>query len=203
MDNLISFKRKTTEMEEFLLSGFVIGLSFSIAFAQFSSSLYSPRFADFYLPAGMFSGFSAFALHELAHRQVAIRYGYKPRFRMWLPGLFISLASSFLGFIFAAPGATEVYNVNNRKLYGLISISGPLTNIFLGMFLFIFGSFNLGWISQVFLIAGSVNIAIAFFNLLPIPPLDGYNVLKWDTSFYALMFVISIVLLIVIDKGFF
>ena len=195
--------RNSSELEDFTIASLIIGLAFSIALSAYTNQLYGPKFLLLYLPAGMLSGVSAFALHELAHRQMAIRYGFHARFRMWPFGVLFALVTSFFGFIFAAPGATEVYNVTSPELYGKISAAGPITNTILGLFFFSISIFVGGTAGFVLTIAGSVNIALAFFNLLPIPPLDGYKVFKWDTTIYLLMFVFAILLLIVLDRGFF
>jgi len=63
--------------------------------------------------------------------------------------------------------------------HGLVSLAGPVANLLLG------GVFALvtrvvgpaGWLYAALTILAWVNIIIAFFNLLPIPPLDGFGVL--------------------------
>ena len=64
----------------------------------------------------------------------------------------------------------------------LISVAGPLTNLILSFLfygLYFFGAFAFGWSGIVMQILGaivSVNLWFAFFNILPIPPLDGFHV---------------------------
>jgi Zn-dependent protease len=70
---------------------------------------------------------------------------------------------------------------------GKIALAGPLTNIILA-YLFLF--FNFDFLK-------TVNAWIAFFNLLPIPPLDGSKVLHWKFGGWAFFFVLAIILLIV------
>ena len=72
---------------------------------------------------------TGFIFHELAHRQMAKRFGAHAEYRTWRTGLIIALVSSFMGFIFAAPGAVYIYGNMNNKENGLISIAGPATNI--------------------------------------------------------------------------
>ena len=75
---------------------------------------------------------TGFLLHELAHKFVAQRYGAWAEFRMYPTGLFMALIFSFLGFLFAAPGAVFISGRINRKQNGIISLAGPATNIAFG-----------------------------------------------------------------------
>ena len=51
-----------------------------------------------------------FVLHELAHKFVAVRYGFYAEFKMWLEGLIFALFTAFiLGFVFVAPGAVYIH----------------------------------------------------------------------------------------------
>ena len=134
---------------------------------------------------------SGFVLHELSHKFVAQRYGFWAEFRMWPFGLVLALATSLLGLIFAAPGATYISgtSISDRE-NGRISLAGPLTNvlvaaIFLPIWVFsndLF-TFFLGFEGMY------INVFLAMFNLLPIMPLDGAKVFKWSKQTWALAFV--------------
>ncbi len=205
MEQILNFgnSRTRSEKEDFVVASLAIGIAFSIAFSRIESNLTSTEFLSIFLPTGMIAGVSGFALHELAHRQVSLRYGYNARFRMWPIGILFALITSVFGFIIALPGATEVYNVYDKNIYGKISAAGPLTNIVMGLALVTLASFSTGNLNFIFSVAGAINFFLAFFNLLPIPPLDGYKVLVWDFSIYAVIFAVSLVLLIVFGMGFF
>lgn len=49
-----------------------------------------------------------FVLHELAHKFVAIRYGFHAEFKMWVEGLILAVITTMFGFVFAAPGAVYI-----------------------------------------------------------------------------------------------
>ncbi len=204
MEQILNFgnTRRRSEAEDFIVASLGIGLAFSIAFSRFQS-VSELEFLEIFLPTGMTAGISGFALHEFAHRQFAIRYGYNARFRMWPLGVLIALTTSIFGFILALPGATEVYNVYDKNIYGKISAAGPACNIIVGILLITMSFFTGGIINFVTSISGAINFFLAFFNLLPIPPLDGYKVLSWDFTVYALLFGLSLVLLIAFGRGFF
>jgi len=136
-----------------------------------------------------------FVFHELAHRLTANRYGFWARYRAWYPGLLITLLISFVSrgrIVFAAPGAVlvEAPWIGSREL-AYISLSGPASNIaasaaFIGI------SALTSW-SALRLIA-DVNAWLAFFNLLPIPPLDGYKAFRGSPTLWAVLFAFSAVL---------
>ena len=83
-------------------------------------------------------------------------------------------------------GAKPVpFNPNNVRGgewgVALVSIAGPLTNLFLAFTVFgvwaLFGTPSDGLVGQIFVTAVSVNLGFFVFNLIPIPPLDGSRVL--------------------------
>lgn len=44
-----------------------------------------------------------------------------------------------------------------------------------------------GWLLKALYITASVNAWVAFFNLWPIPPLDGWKVMRWNVGYWAVM----------------
>ncbi|MEK6978698.1 MAG: site-2 protease family protein [Candidatus Micrarchaeota archaeon] len=126
---------------------------------------------------------TGFILHEMAHKLVAIQYGAYARFQMWTQGLLLMLGLSFLGFVFAAPGAVYIYSHNiSRKENGIISVAGPVTNIALAIVFMALAIFAPVYTSNtnIWFIGFYVNSFLAFFNMLPIFPLDGSKVLAWN-----------------------
>jgi len=81
------------------------------------------------------------------------------------------------GFVFgwAKPVPYNPYNLRNPERDSIyIALAGPLTNIFLALiFTFLFKIYQL----DIFLFGLRINLILAFFNLLPIPPLDGSKLL--------------------------
>ncbi len=132
-----------------------------------------------------------FVLHELGHKLTAMKFGCIAVYRAWLEGLVLALALAlFSPFIFAAPGAVYIYKPGlTIKEDGIISLAGPMTNILLAfLFLFLF----LGTPLQVLAVWGfKVNFFLAAFNMLPIPPLDGSKVFRWNIPIWAAVFLTS------------
>lgn len=137
--------------------------------------------------------FFSFLLHEFGHKFTAQNFGMRSEFRMSVPGLFLTLITSMLGFLFAAPGAVVIEGYPDKKTNGLISIAGPAVNIVLS-FVGIIGClvFNHSAMVFVFLMFANLNAFLAFFNLLPIPPLDGSKIVTWNLPIYIVAIAVAV-----------
>ncbi len=135
---------------------------------------------------------AGFVLHELMHKFTSERYGFRAQFRMWPQGLLLALLlSAFTGFVFAAPGATyiEGYGIRTKE-NGVISIAGPLTNIVIALIFFplIFINGGSPIVFEAGFLGSYINIFLAAFNLLPIMPLDGAKVWRWNKMIWLGVF---------------
>jgi Zn-dependent protease len=126
-----------------------------------------------------------FIAHELSHKLVAMRYGYWAVYRMWSFGLLLALLigiGSNGEMLFAAPGAVVILAPwYTRRESGLIGLAGPLTNIALAC-CFLPLSYMGGMLAQIGRFGAFINLWLAFFNMLPVPPLDGSKVFFWNPS---------------------
>ena len=130
------------------------------------------------------------SLHELGHGIAAISQGddtpiVKGHMTM-NPLVHMGIHSIF--FLLFAGMAWGQMPVNPRKFRNpkwgniLVSAAGPLTNIALGMLAVIvinlsyYFAFDNVVSIQFFRIIAIFNFALCLFNLIPIPPLDGYHV---------------------------
>jgi Zn-dependent protease len=139
-------------------------------------------------------------LHEIAHGYVAERLGdptarllgrltlnpknhIDPIMSIMLPLLLIFSGSPVI-FGAAKPVPVDPFNLRDgRKDLALVSLAGPLTNVLiavLGSLLIKISFFFPQEIAVILipflLIVVQINLLLAIFNLLPIPPLDGSKI---------------------------
>lgn len=145
--------------------------------------------------ARVFVVFCTLPVHEYAHALVADKLGDKtarlsgrltlnPMAHIDILGAVMIL---FVGFGYAKPVPVNPRNFKNpKKGMALTALAGPFANILMAViFMFLSNVFSLFGNSifvQAFYIfftfAASINVGLAVFNLIPIPPLDGSRVLE-------------------------
>jgi Zn-dependent protease len=187
------------EIIHILVAMGTLTLSFSFAF----SPLY--RFSLERLQTGIPVSFlgiiTAFFVHELSHKLVAQKYGLWSEFRMYPFGLLLSLVSGLLtGFVFALPGAVIFRGEPRNFEMGFIAAAGPLANIIIASItsplylLFLFET-DIGKIVGIICL---VNALLATFNLIPLGPLDGAKVIRWNGILWSLLFAVALTIMIII-----
>jgi Zn-dependent protease len=83
----------------------------------------------------------------------------------------------------AKPVPVNPYNLRNPQLDDiLVSMAGPAMNLLLAVGLVALARagllFHLGGVAELFLQMAALSLLLCFFNLIPIPPLDGSHVLR-------------------------
>ena len=195
------------EVRDILISMSVIAIIFAYLLSKGSINNGTAEFLNNFIaliPALLIAVGLGFVLHELAHKFVAMRYGFFAEFRMWIEGLIFALFTAFaLGFVFVAPGAVYIHgNQISKEENGKISIAGPLVNIALALIflcLFPFIPQNptdiFGFEFQVIVTYGFIiNSILAVFNLIPIGIFDGAKILRWNPIIWGITFVVAIIL---------
>lgn len=192
------------EIRDILVAWIIV--SIALSFASFLNLLQGiGTFTDLEaLAASGIAAATAFIIHEMGHKFVAQRYNYVAHFQMWRAGLLLlvmtAVISSLVGgfFLFGAPGAVYIapaaaagyygygyYSTNQRTRDAQtesmwISLAGPALNLtFAAVFFSLFlGS---GRSTFAYLVSSSgllLNLGLGSFNMLPVPPLDGYKVFR-------------------------
>ena len=142
----------------------------------------------------------ALVAHHGAQRIAGLYVGFKAEWRIWIYGIIASVILAFLTkgkLIFFAPGGMVAYHMAGHRLgafrYGLnywaMSLSalmGPLTNMMLAVFFKILQGFlpNNGLIKAAIII----NLLLAVFTMLPIPPLNGAHLFFISRLTYVFSF---------------
>ncbi|MEG1687271.1 MAG: site-2 protease family protein [Angelakisella sp.] len=170
---------------------------------------------------------TAIPIHEFAHAFVADKLGdptARNLGRLTITplahlDLFGSLLMLLTGFGWAKPVPVSAGNFKNVKRdMAITSLAGPASNLLLALLSMVAfkGILLLGSVgvlegispnvvyamTQMLLIMLSINISLALFNLLPVPPLDGsrlltallpyklyYGVMKYERIIMAVLFV--------------
>ena len=183
------------EIRDLLISWLVLGFCFDfILFWQpgISASLFLRGFIIALIGLGV-----GFICHELSHKFVAQRLGFRAEFRLWQTGLIIALVCAFIsmfspiGFLFAAPGAVYILSYTSKREGGLISLAGPSSNIILALIFYAIAIHSSGLTQLIGTYGMVINLWLAAFNLLPIPPLDGSKIFAWNIPAWAMLMVIS------------
>ena len=141
------------------------------------------------IPALVFS----LSFHEFAHAWVAFKLGDKTAARLGRLTLnpmahldpVGSIALLLMGFGWAKPVPVDIrYLSNPRDDMVKVAAAGPLSNLLLAVLAALFLRFMFGsgllteQIKSFIIIFMNINITLAVFNLLPVSPLDGSQILS-------------------------
>lgn len=134
----------------------------------------------------------AISFHEFAHAWVADRLGdptprntgrltLEPWAHLDVVG---TLMLVFYGFGWAKPVPVNPFNLNSPKRdMAAVAVAGPAMNLVVATVCWC-GALVLGAVhgvsglAEVLRISGNVNISFAAFNLMPVPPLDGFRLIN-------------------------
>ncbi|WP_144460161.1 site-2 protease family protein [Siminovitchia fortis] len=138
----------------------------------------------------------AFTVHEFAHAFTAYKFGdptAKDQGRLTLNPIHHldpigTLLIFIAGFGWARPVPVNRYHFKNPRLAGIfVSLMGPISNfalavlgtaiLFILMVTGVAGQLPI-FVTQFFNLFVWMNVLLFVFNLLPVPPLDGYRIIE-------------------------
>lgn len=202
------YKFTPSELKGFIISILVIALiiGFDDGRANFSFYWFINLFNCILLVT------LTFIVRESAHKIGALQIGYRVEYKMWTWGL-------LLGFVFALvsrgkiwillPGGFIVHHLAGHRLgwmryginyfaMGVVSLWAPISNIILVMIFKTINNFVHNPVIDKLIL---LNIALAIWTMLPIPPMDGSKIFYGSRLFYAFTFssVIAAAILLYVD----
>lgn len=150
------------------------------------------------LMASVFVVFCTMPIHEYAHALIATKLGdptpertgrltLNPLAHIDIMGALMIL---LVGFGYAKPVRVSARNFKNPKVgMAITALAGPLANVIMAFFFILLrncaavlliktGALVWSVSASFFSFAATINISLAVFNFLPIPPLDGSKILS-------------------------
>lgn len=169
--------------------------------------------------AGIFNLFNAILItsvsiliHESAHRVTALYAGLRAEYKPWTFGLIAGIIIAFLTNGWAwilLPGGVLFHHLTAHRIgwwrydiavvtVGMLALWGSVASIFFALFLKLITNFiTTPLIEKAILL----NIALALYTMLPIPPLNGSKVFYGGRLIYVFsaVFMVVIAILLLID----
>jgi len=194
-----TYAHSTDELRDLIVSILVLGFVFTLALFSGGNPIryvLDPSFLPHFLIATALAGVSLLA-KELAQKATTRALEAHATYELWSPGIVISLLSSLLGVAFTAVSgvtiaseSTERYgrwqvNLSVQQL-GIIGAIGPLMCLSLGMAFLMLRTLSpmvLG--ESLFVVAAEINAYLALFSMVPLRPVDGAKVLRWNMAIWA------------------
>lgn len=184
------------------LLGFIWSYNIKLTFGDW--------FSDFIKSIIMF-GIAMF-FHVSAQKIYGIYHGYQVEYKYWLVGLIIGVVVTLItnGYLpLLLPGGMVLLHLSRLRIgyfrYGLnvwqssqTAIAGPYTNVILVMFLKALIWQFFGYDSELLNEFFKLNILLAVYTMLPIPPLPGVIAFYGSKLLYVFSFALMLMYILLI-----
>lgn len=171
------------EMIDLVVMTAAVGFIFYDTFQRFRPHKYDIYIRKFDLNDFLFACLvtaPAIIFHELAHKFVALSFGFAATFKAAYGWLAIGLALKLLnfGFIFFVPGYVEVPAITPGLRSAAIAFAGPGLNLVLWFVSWL--ALKMNKVPKKYLaiayLTRQINGFLFIFNRIPLPFFDGYKV---------------------------
>lgn len=150
--------------------------------------------------------FISFILRQMIHKAMAHKLQCTATYKLFTPGLILGFGTMFLkeifGFVVMLTGYLEIvpykfgrWGIKVTKLtpydLGIITLAGIFVNLFFAYFFLLFEN-------PTFQLITMINALLAFFSLIPIPPLDGSKIFMWTIWGWVFLVLLSITAFILV-----
>ena len=130
-------------------------------------------------------------VHELGHRLSGRYYGYPSELQIWgLGSVTMLITAWFFGTVFAQPSRTVMQGMmkDAETHEVIVMVSGPLINLLFAGISFLL--LPLGGYLTIMGEAGfSMNLLSSVCSLIPVKPMDGERVFRWNKLLWALIWL--------------
>lgn len=199
----------TQEIRDIVISSVVLGFSFTLAFfgeGDRFSFLFQPQFIAYFLPTTVVI-LASITAKDVSQKNVARALESHSFYKLWTPGTILAILSSFLGFVIAAVGGIQVgteyserhgrWRINlTPKQMGILATMGPLVYMAVSLGFLMLSPISPTIASQnLFMVASEINITMAIFSMIPISPLDGEKVARWNLIIWSFLLFMSLAVL--------
>jgi Zn-dependent protease len=121
----------------------------------------------------------AVIVHELAHKFVAMSFGFTAVYQASYTWLGIGVLMKMFGFpfLFFVPAYVSIFGFGSSLTYATIAIAGPLVNLLFFLIGYIVTKYELvsGKNYLYFHVFKQINMWLFAFNMLPLPGTDGFQ----------------------------
>ncbi|MFH1063488.1 MAG: hypothetical protein V1729_00240 [Candidatus Woesearchaeota archaeon] len=190
------WKLESFEKRGLLIS--IIVIAFIFSFREWGVEKFDPSTGFQNLLITLILVVITFLVREVAHRTVATWMGYRSQYKAWILGLVIGLVIAFLSngrMPFIAAGALVIthlpihrlgkaYYALSMKHLGWIALAAPIANM---MFAVLIKTINLGLGWPLLEKLMMINIWIALFDMIPVPPFNGCRTFFGSRYVYVFM----------------
>lgn len=133
----------------------------------------------------------AVILHDLAHRYVAWRYGVTTEYKFWFLGTIIMFITAiFFHVVYSSPSRLAINDPEKLtvKQQAIVYGSGPVVSLIVFVAFLALVPFG-GFAATVGLLGATMNLLTAVYALMPLEPMDGRKIYKWNKGIWLVLFV--------------